>query len=136
MGVGATPVEAGLQALLRGSEEGEAACRATWHDADLGNGVILWHECAHQCVASLSIKKQSICSECVCITAQHNADPQVPTQQCHIQPSQHNIHSHTKHRLHHRSITEAADRQEPLLSTPHGYYSSHKVRYTVMLITL
>lgn len=135
MGVGATPVEAGLQALLRGSEEGEAACRPTRHDADLGNGVVLWHECAHQCVASLSTKK-SICSEYVCITARHTADPQVPTQQDHTQRSQHNIHSHTKHCLQHRSITEAADQQEPLLSTPHGYYSSQKVRYTAMLITL
>jgi hypothetical protein len=53
-------VQARLQALLRGREEGEAARGAARHDGDLGHGVILGHEGANQRVARLVVSNQPL----------------------------------------------------------------------------
>merc|ERR1711908_49141 len=42
----ASAVQAALQPLLAWGEEGEPSGSSPWHDADLGDRVVLWHESA------------------------------------------------------------------------------------------
>mmetsp|Transcript_2441 Transcript_2441/g.8243 ORF Transcript_2441/g.8243 Transcript_2441/m.8243 type:complete len:673 (+) Transcript_2441:1388-3406(+) len=54
----ASAVQAALQPLLAWGEEGEPSGSSPWHDADLGDRVVLWHESANNGVAGLVVRNQ------------------------------------------------------------------------------
>jgi hypothetical protein len=59
-------VQAGLQALLRGREEGETAGGTAWDNRDFGDGVVFRHECANERMACLVV-----CNELLLLLAHH-----------------------------------------------------------------
>jgi len=60
--MGAIPVEARLQALLRWREEGQATSSTTGHNADLCHWVILWHESTNESVSRLHKENSAMSS--------------------------------------------------------------------------